>query len=923
MNTKNKIIFIAKQFLLLFLLAIVFFISIEKAQAYTNVVHVNACGTLSTANTTYILDNDVSSEGTCFTIGANNVEFNINGKTITYDTFAGTGFPDSGFENGNESQLDPSWTVSQPSQNTITRRANSVAPMVGGWHLYWGNAENDSRITSPWSALPVNAGTNNNATVYALRGDPTWGYVRAPLFNMTVEYKDGAGNVSTVFSTDFTSQQSFDFPTKQTAGEYRAILTLKDGYGLVLGSYGKLPMFDEFSMAPMAKHGIAVSYRTNVVINNKNPDDNTDVVMHSGDDIRGSVIQGSAKSYKGHSINIYGGGNNSVYNIYVDNSGWEAAGISSNYAATIRIDGNEVHSHNPYRHNRAQLFAAVTVSNSPGVLADFYVTNNTIYSGSGWGALYMSGGDRAEIANNTLYTSSTITNHFALAGGVTTNMKMHDNIIEANPGQGISSGGNNNEIYNNTITLHGQEPNMEYGYIEFDGIKLNDYFNEPLNKNLYIHDNIINIFGKINRYYAPDPRPNPLPENGNGNTTYTAVMNGISNIASGGNVRFSNNTITARSIDKEVKVNGISPGGTGLVGFETVFDHNVIDSDMTNVELGGYAGQGNQVGNVKLYSNTLIKGETANEYYHTIGMGRVGNITKDLMRFIDTDLQNGASLTDIDLKSDYGRFSYWVDWYLNISVKDENSNPVPGARIVVKDKNDSIVFDGLSDDSGSSGRLTVDQLQHIGSGILDQSTVTQFSPHSIEITYPDNTSKTEPLTLDKSKNVIFIKDNVTQFSDATQQPLNADTISPTFNNVSPKPGAIAWDQNSFTLSIQSSEEATCKYSAVAGVSFENMPNQFSSSDGLIHTKELNLPTGASHDLYVSCRDETGNISIDPYVITYSVEASPNTDPVFYGISNFTNLFEDWFKPSPRSTSDVNSDTRADAKDLGIIMSNWQ
>jgi len=60
-----------------------FTVTIGTATAGTPVT---ACGTLSNAGTTYTLQNDVSSSGTCMLIGADNVTFDLNGHTITYDT---------------------------------------------------------------------------------------------------------------------------------------------------------------------------------------------------------------------------------------------------------------------------------------------------------------------------------------------------------------------------------------------------------------------------------------------------------------------------------------------------------------------------------------------------------------------------------------------------------------------------------------------------------------------------------------------------------------------------------------------------------------------------------------------------------------------------------------------------------------------
>lgn len=49
---------------------------------------VTACGALSSANTTYVLQNDISSAGTCLTLSASGITLDLNGHTITYDSGA-------------------------------------------------------------------------------------------------------------------------------------------------------------------------------------------------------------------------------------------------------------------------------------------------------------------------------------------------------------------------------------------------------------------------------------------------------------------------------------------------------------------------------------------------------------------------------------------------------------------------------------------------------------------------------------------------------------------------------------------------------------------------------------------------------------------------------------------------------------------
>lgn len=73
-NFIKSIIFISSFFL--------FFISSVEAADIT------ACGTISTSGT-YILQNDISSDGTCITLNSNSVTLDLNGHSITYNDIAG------------------------------------------------------------------------------------------------------------------------------------------------------------------------------------------------------------------------------------------------------------------------------------------------------------------------------------------------------------------------------------------------------------------------------------------------------------------------------------------------------------------------------------------------------------------------------------------------------------------------------------------------------------------------------------------------------------------------------------------------------------------------------------------------------------------------------------------------------------------
>lgn len=605
--------------------------------AVTNTVRLTSCGVLDKPSTLYVLDNDVHSEGTCFQIKADNVILDLNGHTITYDDYPDTGLVNADFETGT-GVIPADWDLSQAPG--VTRQSTADLAMINKWYLAFGTPANGTRIVSPWTKLPAGV----KAVAHFLRGDRVWAYATHPLWNMTIESRPVGGAVSTLLSKDFTTDQLFNFSAQIADVQYRAVLTLKDGYGLTLLAWGINPSIDLFDIRPRDLIGVSVSYRKNIKIQN------------------GKIIQGRGRSFFGHGIFLYSSTNLSVSNLEISNSGIESSAIYSNYSKFVSLDRCSIVSQSPGVFNRHQMNAAVMAAGGDNIS----ITNNTIDSGVGWGCVYVAG-KNSEIAFNTLTTRSVVTNHFAIGGGT----KIHHNMITADPGQGISTGGDGVEIYSNTITLKKIAPNYEYGYIDMVGIKLNDYVSTTAPfKNILVYGNRINIIGAHDRFYT-------------GYGSSPIGITAISNIATGGNVVFDSNKIVVRSVDPEVRVVGIEPGGR--TSHEVLFRNNTIDSEGIIVNFGGYAGQGVIPPNLKFVGNTFIKGPNATRAYHTFGLSRTGEITTDSISFVDTKLFGGASLADVELPSSYGRFSYGVVWLLNVIVADASSRPIPNAFVSIKD----------------------------------------------------------------------------------------------------------------------------------------------------------------------------------------------------------------------------------------------
>ena len=88
-------------------------------------IPLTSCKELNRANTTYTLLNDVSSDGTCFTITAPHVVLNLNGHAVIYDNRAPVKIVNGDFE----TKLSDSWDISN-APNSSRALGTFVQPVT-------------------------------------------------------------------------------------------------------------------------------------------------------------------------------------------------------------------------------------------------------------------------------------------------------------------------------------------------------------------------------------------------------------------------------------------------------------------------------------------------------------------------------------------------------------------------------------------------------------------------------------------------------------------------------------------------------------------------------------------------------------------------------------------------------------------------
>lgn len=92
-------------------------------------------------------------------------------------------------------------------------------------------------------------------------------------------------------------------------------------------------------------------------------------------------------------------------------------------------------------------------------------------------------------------------------------------------------------------------------------------------------------------------------------------------------------------------------------------------------------------------------------------------------------------------------------------------------------------------------------------------------------------------------------------------------------------GTVAAGNGSIELSLETSEEATCRYATTTGVLYASMTNTFSSANAgkLFFTTVTGHTNNTTYNYYVRCIDTEGTANTDDYAITFTLDVDPVSD----------------------------------------------
>ncbi len=111
---------------------------------------------------------------------------------------------------------------------------------------------------------------------------------------------------------------------------------------------------------------------------------------------------------------------------------------------------------------------------------------------------------------------------------------------------------------------------------------------------------------------------------------------------------------------------------------------------------------------------------------------------------------------------------------------------------------------------------------------------------------------------------------------STGSTTSTDITVPVLSNGTPS-GEQAWGTTNINLSLDTDENATCKYSTVANTVFTSMTNTFTTTWITSHSTNVTwLTDGNSYTYYVRCIDWSSNETTTDYTLNFSVANTPDT-----------------------------------------------
>ncbi|MFC1768825.1 LamG-like jellyroll fold domain-containing protein [Nanoarchaeota archaeon] len=602
------------------------------------------CEELNQTGVTYILQNDVSSNGTCFNITANNIALDGQGYSVNYSKNGTLGYGVNTYNVSNIRIKNLSITegstsgeyknaininnsidvvVSNNTINLIGNRADGVSTLTSSSNI---TIENNTIISTGIASSGIDIGAinvtakNNNITVnqnYGILVSSVNNTITGNIINITGSgrgiYLTALNNYLTNNTITTTSSSAYGISLYLASNTIlynnHVNTTSTNSYYIEGTAYSH---FDNTIDTSNKAEGLPVNYSFNI---SNQIYDGIDYTQY------GQVIFGYSNNitiknsnFTKDSLNFFKVDNSSIINNIINSSTGYGIWFSSRSDNHI-IENNSITTTGPY----------------------------------GWGILSSNQCDNLTITDNTLSTSGTSANGIYFIATYYNNIS--NNNITTQSGIGVY-GGLNQSLTNNSITSLGSH-----------GIQTSHYSN--------VINNTVNA-SQIGIYLYSSQ--NSLYEN---NTVYSN-NDGIKLLLNALNTRFINNYLEGSS--------SIVIEGT----------HSNITFERITFNATSYA-----IGMVAQYVNLTMKDSIINGSTDF----RISGLRDGEWNLTNVSKPNGDPLTVSWQNNANGTLN--THWYMDVHVLDRNGADVDNANVSIYDKNNNLKFFGTTNSSGRITQQTL------------------------------------------------------------------------------------------------------------------------------------------------------------------------------------------------------------------------
>ncbi len=678
------------------------------------------CGVLNQAGKTYQLQNDVTSQGSCFSIQADNITLDLNNHTVTYDSQINPVIPNNSFENGTAT-APAQWDMSKAPnvQRVAGQLAGPATVGQGNYSLAFQLPSAASSVTSDLvtltagkryllstqlrnlydSSVPLYMEVLKDTGEVIGRVDQnsaTWGifWYRGitiiPTENMNVRIRLGIENAQDVSSDKIY----FDDVRIQTVGHY----------GVYAGACWAPNIYDNACDGPA----------NNFVLK------------------QGTIQQGAGNGFKNHAIAFLQGGAEAVTldHVTVRIKGPSTHAVFSEYHSGYTIHDSIFDSAVDIISNRHQMEGAIIKLENGG---NFVLYNNRL-TGGAQGGIYVAGGSGGAIYNNDIRQNGRYSNDFSIYAH-NADVEIYNNVIQPVSGRGIHLTNSNNRIHDNTITVTELRQNAEYDGCEAGGaygIQLEiEGIGGPQNNEVY-NNTVVAIAGEC------DAKALRVTGDHNVSTSVNRVHDNI--------FRAERQGPSTRS--------AIAVSSGGYVG-ALQLTNNTFYGDTSNV---GFDWDG---GGLTFGKNTFRKGDNPAADYATFSFW---NSYPASLVVNDPVYVNGAEnalmhMWPVGFSDWVGQQEIFFGWPVQTTVVDYNGVPLADVVVRAEDANHQVVS-GTTDAQGIS-KLTLLQ-QRIFNTAQSATNVAYLTPHSISYSKDGYETVTQSLIVEAPQTLVIQLRGVSQ-----------------------------------------------------------------------------------------------------------------------------------------------------------------